>query len=501
MAKFAKNPQTSMLNANSSRSKPWQIYPLAGLVIVFSLIVYTWFISAGSWTNWPTVTQNYDRLATSFLHGRTWLDRQPSPALLAMPDPYDYAARKAAKVSFIWDTSLYKGKFYLYWEPLPAIILAAIKFVFPHTIGDQYLLFGFLAGLLMFETLFILKLRRQYYEDIPTWVVLICILLSALVYPIPEMLKHPAIYEAAIAGGQFFLIGGLYFAWSALEKKTSDYINLMLAGIFWVCAIGSRATLLIPVAFLIFMTFVMIANHDGKSIKDPTVFSKFMMMLLPVGLGGLGLAWYNWVRFGSIFETGIRYQLTIVNFYKDHDQSFSWLYMVPNLWNYILNPAAVQSTFPFLIAQNGQSRSFIAMAKPGIFQSDVITGLLFSVPFLLFSLITVSKLLPTTSPRGSMQHSSAVETPAGKLLTWISISLAGIGILSLITALFFFFSIARYLADITPSLLLFSMLGLWQGYHLLKQRYAGRNPYLFLVLFMCLAVPSILVSLLLAMTG
>src|SRR4051812_40608110 len=79
--------------------------------ILFVIACYIWFISFGLWTKWLNTTNFYDQLATSFQHGSLSLEKQPNPALLALPNPYN--PNKRGGINFPLDFSLYKGKYYL----------------------------------------------------------------------------------------------------------------------------------------------------------------------------------------------------------------------------------------------------------------------------------------------------------------------------------------------------------------------------------------------------
>ena len=99
------------------------------------LTVYVWLISVGTWTRWPTHWYAYDSLATSFLHGQLSLETRPDPALLALSNPYDPAARQG--IPYPQDASLYNGRFYFYFGPFPALFLVIAKSFIPGQIGDQ----------------------------------------------------------------------------------------------------------------------------------------------------------------------------------------------------------------------------------------------------------------------------------------------------------------------------------------------------------------------------
>lgn len=124
-------------------------------LIVF--LIYIWFITYGNWNTWNRSSNYYDQLANSFHNGKINIDIEPGKAFLAVSDPYNPAVRPTFN-SDIWDMSLYGGKFYLYWGPLPALLITPIKFFSDKQITDSYLVFFFFAGLLIFNSLIILKL-------------------------------------------------------------------------------------------------------------------------------------------------------------------------------------------------------------------------------------------------------------------------------------------------------------------------------------------------------
>ncbi len=57
------------------------------LSVAFALAVYLFYISAGTWTNWPERTRDYDELGTAFRAVRLDLGIQPSAQLMALANP------------------------------------------------------------------------------------------------------------------------------------------------------------------------------------------------------------------------------------------------------------------------------------------------------------------------------------------------------------------------------------------------------------------------------
>ncbi len=99
--------------------------------------------------------------------GRLWLEEKPVPALLALPDPYDPAARQG--IPYPQDASLYKGRFYLYFGPVPALILLPAKAILAGRIGDQYLVFLFVTGIFLIQSFLLITIRSRFFADAPPW--------------------------------------------------------------------------------------------------------------------------------------------------------------------------------------------------------------------------------------------------------------------------------------------------------------------------------------------
>ena len=372
--------------------KSRQVFFFASLSILFILLIYAWLISFGSWTYWPTLTSYYDQLASSFDHGRLSLDIKPDPALLALANPYDPAARTG--LNALNDASLYKGKYYLYFGPVPAVFLAIVKPFGFGEIDDQYLVFVFVSGILILQTLLIIKIRRRFFPDIPVWITITCIFLSGLVTPIASMLTKARIYEASIASGQFFFLTGLYFIITALEQDYASEKHLLMGGISLALAIGSRVTQILPIGFMAFMIAFWIFRKyfPGKPLSR--IIYPLISLISPLILGLAILGWYNWARFNSIFETGIFYQLAWTDPQKNYREFFSPLYFFQNLYNYLLVPPKFNhNIFPLIFAIRGKIHPIIsALPLPKIYNSEIITGLLYSVPFTIYTIRPVTGL-------------------------------------------------------------------------------------------------------------
>ncbi len=448
---------------------------------------------------WPAIT-NYDgyysELASAFQHGSLSLEIKPNPALLALHDPYDPTARNSNNVPYPIDFSLYRGNYYLYFEPVPALFLLVIRLLGISAIGDHYLVFGFVLGMLILQALLIIKIWYRFFKNIPVWTILFCILFCGLVSPMSWILTEARVYEAASTSGQFFFLVGLYFVIVALDRESVSTVQLAIAGISWVLAIGSRLTQIVPISFVV----LMIVFWAFRTYSQTKLRSKVILPLIAVGLplvlGMAMLGWYNWARFNSVFETGFYYELAGSFLQKYSHVLFSPLYLLPNLYNYLVMPPKIKMTFPFLqpVAGYGAAK-FYFIHLPQIYHEGGMTGILFSAPFVLFAGIPVLSLLSRkkdTNGQGDQEHDTF-------LFKWLIISLLGAFLFGFAPIVMYFFVETRFLIDFMSSLVLLSIIGFWQGYNFLSHKSALYKLYV--AVGMILIITSIVVSVLLAFSA
>ena len=406
--------------------------------------VYAWFITYGNFTTWDHTTHYYTQLADGFNKGHLYLDREPSKALLEAVDPNNPNDRPAFDDE-VWDLSLYKGKFYLYWGPVPALLIAPLQRLLAAPIMDIYLVYFFSVGLLVFNSLIILNLWRRFFPHIFVWNVFPCIPLIGFILPIPWSLNVPQVYEAAIGTGQFFLMGGIYFTFLAFEKDPPNKKYLFLAGIFWACSVGSRAINVFSVIFFAALVSFWIVRGDlkglGKPVRSVEYIKTLLPFFIPLVFGALAIGWYNWARFDSPFEFGLRYQITLFNLKTHTDWVFRPDYFPLNVYNYIFQPFEIISRFPFVkpLINTDFPETYFYAAGP-------VTGLLFSAPFLIFIL--------------GLFFSRKNEHP--QTYYFFVYLLAGSFVINLLTILFYFFSQTRFLVDLISQITLLAILGYWQ---------------------------------------
>ena len=456
------------------------------------LTFYLWLASLGTWTRWPHSTSWYGALASAFLHGQLSLLEEPEPALLALPDPYDPA--QLARAQYPLDFSLYAGKFYLYIGPVPALLLAPAQYLLRAEISDAYPGFAFIFGLFIVQSLLLLKIWRGFFRDVSLWALAGSVLVIGLAVPSAWLLVGSHWSSVAVMGGAFFFMAGFAAALSALTSEVASRPRLLLAGALWAAAVGTRITQVVSVALLSLLVCGAIIASERRAGNALSAMRSMLALGFPLLLGAAGLGWYNWARFGSPLETGLRYQLNpqfmARLFRPESGELFSPLYVVQNLSNYLFRPPGPHGIFPFVNLQPAWKDSVIsALPLPASYHPEWMTGLLWAAPFVVFAAWSLSPALHGSIPRPENQR-----IPLGWIITalWTAF-LTGFAVI-----MPFFWSGERYLADFVAPLYLLSAIGFWQCGRSLSGNL--RRRVVFVLLAVGLIGATILVSNLLAIS-
>ena len=482
-------------------SKPRSIYLLFSVLFVLVASLYLWLVSVGFITAWPRTTDYYAMLGEAFSEGKTHLLVEPDPRLLELSDPYEYDQRKT--IPQIWDASFYDGKYYLYWGPVPGLVTAFVKGIFGVRLGDQHLTFIFDLGIFVFGTLILITIYKRYFYTLPLWTLIPGVLLIGLANPLPWLVSRPAVYEAAIASGQFFLLGGFYWALTAFGHEEVKPNRLLLAGVFWSLTVGSRTSLIFAVAVFFAFTILRIGVVGKRSSKWVEIVRPTLSLLLPLILGAALYAWYNYDRFGDILEFGHKYQLSRMNLHALYEYVISVANVPPSVFDYFLNPFRSLEVFPYVKATIGGHYLWpIHRLIPKYYYTESITGIFISTPYILLAIIPIVVLINEKfqfrRPEGG--DVSLIVPQRNRLeILWIVVTLACVVISSFSLLLSFVATSMRHLTDVLPMLLLLATLGMWIGIGKLQDRRLGL--WVFSILVWGITLYSAVIGLLLSVTG
>lgn len=406
------------------------------VVFIATVAVYFWY-GKPAFENPEFSFDYYGRMAAAFKHGQVHLLEKPPLSLLVLSDPYDYALRYETGVvnEIPIDITFYKGKYYLYWGPAPSLFLILFTEEVISQIKDKFIGYLFACGVLLYLTLCIFQLWKRTKPALPNWFPSFFALTAGLSIPSLWMIKTSGIYEAAIFGGQFFFIGGFYWLYLALSEEKVSTKKLLLGGTHWAFAMGTRLTVW-PAILLGSMITLLYLVRDYKLVPAGKLIIKPILFAAPPFVALLLLGWYNYARFDSVTDFGLKYQLANTD-YRNFTSPFASNYIKSNLHNYFTFPVVIQEKFPFI--------------KPteNISSNERLAGLVYTSPWILFFIIPLLRLVFTFV----MKKEKAVLSPPE---AWFLLSVCGGSAVMLLLILMFYFPATRYIEDFTPSFFLFS---------------------------------------------
>lgn len=193
---------------------------------------------------------------------------------------------------------------------------------------------------------------------------------------------YPRFYEVPISSGLFFVIAGLDMFFMSIKENKINYFEMFIGATFLALSVACRPTdLLASLIIVPILLKVFIQNIKNK--KD--VLKNILAIAIPYLTVGILLMAYNYVRFGSVFDFGAKYQLTIHDMYHLKNRVATIgvglvcsLFSIPNFI----------SNFPFVINHNN-----LITFYGFYYVENMIGGLFIVVPicFAIFKIFTVYK--------------------------------------------------------------------------------------------------------------
>ncbi len=308
---------------------------------------------SGSVFKQTTGNQMTKELVDAFKAGRVTLDTPVSEGLLALENPYDWSQRVESGVNALWDHVMYEGEYYSYYGIGPVLLLflpynLLTGFYFPSSVAT----FLFSAVGIIFLALTFKKLTKRYFSDIPLSMYIVSLVMLLSSCGIWYCIIPSNFYEIAQTSGFCFVTLGAYFLVSAnvLKKGKINLLNLALSSVFLSLAVTCRPTTAVwcIVALLFIGAGIVKINREKKATsKAPVSYVKYLLCaMLPFVVIGAVQMIYNYVRFDSFTDFGIKYSLTINDFLS---AQYHTQFAAIGFYNYLIAPPSFSSNFPFVM--------------------------------------------------------------------------------------------------------------------------------------------------------
>lgn len=239
------------------------------------------------------------------------------------------------------DVAFYDGKYFIYFGPLPAIILSPLVFLFGNHFPQN-----FLTILISFFSFWLIvkiaqKFKFRVYESF--WMAIFYIF--GTIYSFLVLVNISAFQVQAI--GNFFILLAI---WEFLYKK-----RYLLIGGYLALATATRVNLLMGTIF-----FILAIIEENYSLKKKLLL--LTKLFIPIGLTLLFLMSYNYLRFADPFETGYKYNISLpytANFPASQKYGvFSLTHIPINIYYFLFSaPVLLRNqegfpVFPFLKADH-----------------------------------------------------------------------------------------------------------------------------------------------------
>ena len=319
----------------------------------------------------PEGNQMTQELVEAFESGSTRMLEEPSEELNSFPSPYSGDARQQAELKYNWDHVYFDGHYYSYYGIAPVVLIflpyhLLTGYYFPDSLA--VLLFA-VIGMIGLTKLYMTFIRKLF-PKLSTGIAVSGLIIIQTVSGIWFSIGRPDFYEIAMSAGFAVLTWAVYFMLSAdiIGTERPSLIRTAAASLLFAVAVLCRPTLVlycITAALFMLMALPRIkekAKKGGKKCIGTYRARYLLCALLPMVCIGLIQMWYNYDRFGSPFEFGIQYSLTINDFTRT--QFHGRLSLIP-IYNYFFNPPVFSASYPIIHTE------FQMMDAGGYFYQDL----------------------------------------------------------------------------------------------------------------------------------
>jgi len=316
----------------------------------------------------------YDMLAK----GSVAVDVPPDEALLALENPYDPTARLESGAPVMFDYALYEGQYYAYFGLTPVLTFYA-----PYRLVMGYLP-SYTTAAAFFALLTVAAAFLCVWEAVRRFVrtpslLLTCLAAAAVALGGNALMLQASAdrYHLSIACMQAFFYLTLWTALLACRQKKGGRRALL----FWLCAIctallvESRPMGALAAAGWLVPLFIAVLTSKKRTAAQKA--RDAAAYLVPLAWGAAAVMAYNAVRFGSPFEFGQTWQLTLEDIRQNR---FSLRGALQALYYYYFDGLRLSPEFPFFTLGDGfinhTGNWFYGVANAGAFTMPVTWGLL-----------------------------------------------------------------------------------------------------------------------------
>ncbi|TCD53602.1 hypothetical protein EJ419_08155 [Alloscardovia theropitheci] len=377
------------LNTHSRKQKRYfglfVILPFT-LLAVASMVATGIFVGEDTWFeqgNYIYSYHHYILASQSILEGHPWVNLPIDDAFASLSNPYDPQARNillSQGSQIYWDYAFFNNHWYSYFAILPSLL---IYIPFHALTGQWPSIFTVIAPLLAISIIMtlatVIRFIKRYFPRASIGHTILVLISVFVGMNFIQLLMVTNLYAVAFTSALCINSIGL-FIWmkvSSSAPRFKDYARMAIGSLLIALSSSCRPT-------FIFMAILVAPIFFETVWKKPlsTVVKATAACIIPAILGILPSLWYNWWRFGSIFDFGSRYQITVTDVMHLHASPIASL---QGSLYYLFYPLEFSSNPPYI-----ESPSIVT--STWIHRETFIAGLFIIAPVIFIALI--SALIP-----------------------------------------------------------------------------------------------------------
>ncbi len=369
------------------------VLPLVLIVVVTGFIV-GWAQGNATYHDSGQYTYNFNQYqlaAQALLEGHPWLDLKVAPQLAALSHAQSIPARAqliAHNVTVYWDYAFYHGHYYSYFGVVPAVLIfmpfQMVTSLFHKGglwLNTSMAIIVLLALALIFGILAIVRFLQRHFPGISIGQTILILLATVIGFNVVSLIANPNFYCIPFASATTLLALGFWLwmgaqrtydpelnrwrPWVVTDGNNASHINAqsqhtrtmlsyirMGAGSLCLAlTLGCRPTFILCAALVVPLfieALIWVWHEHGSAWHLSTIWHWIrvtLVSIVPALIAFIPLLAYNKWRFGSYFDFGSKYQLTVVDL-TTYTAPLSAVKQIA--LNYLFLPLQFVQHFPFI---------------------------------------------------------------------------------------------------------------------------------------------------------
>lgn len=394
---------------NLRKPEAWQ---LVVTILVTALWIGLGFFWSGSKVDFNEATkphhQQYKELAQTLANGSVALPYEPSEELLKVENPYDTVYLQANNIEYLADYAYFNEKYYVYFGIVPELMFyLPYHLITGNDLANHYVVFAYYALFVVGVFLLFREVIIRYFKDVKFVSYILVSSFTVTAGTFAYIFFTADIYSVPIMGGLALSALGLWLwmlsarlygikkenarnaksAGSAENSGDSGSAVSFKAGA--ALTIGSLCMAMVagcrPQMLLFSLLLIPIL---GPSIWGPDmsrggtwagrIFNKkslgrSLCIIVPHAAAAAVVMWYNWARFGSVWDFGATYSLT------NNDMNLrgtNLSRMMLGLMTFLFGVPNVNGVFPYLQSMDLAFDYMGKMVTEHFFGGIIVTNVL-----------------------------------------------------------------------------------------------------------------------------